>query len=486
MGISMQPWEDDPLIKAIIRQESGGDPNAVSPKGARGLMQIMPATARDPGFGVPDVFTLARQMGFNVPDQSDATVNALLSDPKINEAFGRAYFGAMKQRFPDDQAKQLAAYNAGPGAVEKHGGVPPFAETQNYVKSILGRDADRGDTPMEQMPMMPQQGAAPQPADRVGFDWGNQFGKAHEIFSAMAQGRGARTEQFDAVNENRRTSNRTMDFLEKTGFGDLAKAVSSGAMAPREAMALVYQQREDGRTALQKNYEYLVSQGMSPQEALGALRSGTSVNINSGSEVGTIPQGYELFTDPATGARSMRKIEGGPADEAAAKDAGKAQSAASELLAVMDGLEADPQLGNALGFGSWLPDVPGYNTSPRARMDQLTGKAFLQAFESLKGGGQITQIEGEKATAAMARLKAAQSEPEYREALKDFRGSVYRMAEMSGVQLPDPAQPDGGQASEPDEASTFARENNLTAGQKFRDPESGAVYLWDGSKAVRQ
>lgn len=102
---------DPTLLAAVARQESGFDPRAVSPAGAQGLMQLMPATAR--GLGVRDSFD---------PAQAVDGAARLLRD--LTARFDRV-----------DLA--LAAYNAGPGAVLRHDGVPPYAETQNYVRRVM-------------------------------------------------------------------------------------------------------------------------------------------------------------------------------------------------------------------------------------------------------------------------------------------------------------------------------------------------------------
>ena len=103
---------DADLLAAVVRAESGNHPNAVSRTGARGLMQLMPGTARQ--LGVKDSFA---------PDQ--------------NIDGGTAYLDQLLTRYHDNIAFALAAYNAGPGAVDKHHGVPPYRETRAYVARII-------------------------------------------------------------------------------------------------------------------------------------------------------------------------------------------------------------------------------------------------------------------------------------------------------------------------------------------------------------
>jgi soluble lytic murein transglycosylase-like protein len=102
------------LIRAVIIQESGGDPKAVSHKGAKGLMQLTDPTARE--LGVTDPF-----------------------DPVQNIFGGTRFLAKMLKTFKGNIELALASYNAGPGAVETYGGVPPYKETQNYVKGVLGK-----------------------------------------------------------------------------------------------------------------------------------------------------------------------------------------------------------------------------------------------------------------------------------------------------------------------------------------------------------
>lgn len=107
-----QKFNIDPyLIKSIIQVESSFNPSAQSSKGAQGLMQLMPATARE--VGCNDSF-----------------------DPLQNIMGGTRYLSMMLSRFGEDLDLALAAYNAGPGNVERHNGIPPFRETQNYVRRV--------------------------------------------------------------------------------------------------------------------------------------------------------------------------------------------------------------------------------------------------------------------------------------------------------------------------------------------------------------
>jgi len=111
------------VLAALQQQESGGNPNALSPKGAAGSYQIMPDTARKPGFGV-------------TPLRGWDGVDPRTAPPEEQKRFANDYLAAMARENGGDRNKALAAYNAGPGAVEQYGGIPPYAETQNYVKSI--------------------------------------------------------------------------------------------------------------------------------------------------------------------------------------------------------------------------------------------------------------------------------------------------------------------------------------------------------------
>jgi soluble lytic murein transglycosylase-like protein len=99
------------FVHSVVAAESAYQPNAVSPKGAIGLMQLMPATAKAYG--------------------------ADPNDPAQNVEAGAAYLRELLIKYNGDPQRALAAYNAGPGAVDKYNGVPPYAETQTYIERVL-------------------------------------------------------------------------------------------------------------------------------------------------------------------------------------------------------------------------------------------------------------------------------------------------------------------------------------------------------------
>jgi soluble lytic murein transglycosylase-like protein len=136
---------DPGLVLAVVGVESGFRPEAISPKGAQGLMQLMPGTSRELGVADP-------------------------LDPEQNLDGGVRHLGALLTLYDGDLTRALAAYNAGQGAVARHDGVPPYRETQAYVKKVLARyrPAKAKATKKATKKAPAREGAAAPAADRKG------------------------------------------------------------------------------------------------------------------------------------------------------------------------------------------------------------------------------------------------------------------------------------------------------------------------------
>ncbi|HTU83142.1 MAG TPA: lytic transglycosylase domain-containing protein [Candidatus Acidoferrales bacterium] len=111
-GASQSSGVPQGLVRAVLMAESAGDPSAVSTAGAQGLMQLMPGTSASCGIANP-------------------------FDPTENVQCGAGYLRSLLDRYHGNITLAVAAYNAGPGAVDRYGGVPPYAETQAYVARVL-------------------------------------------------------------------------------------------------------------------------------------------------------------------------------------------------------------------------------------------------------------------------------------------------------------------------------------------------------------
>ena len=191
---------------------------------------------------------------------------------------------------------------------------------------------------------------------------------------------------------------------------------------------------EKGTTAIQE-YNYAVGQGFEGdlndyilgQKTAGAPKTEVSYNGSSGAPA-KAPNGMTNVTDIATGIVTQVPIKGGVVDIAAQKQVTNANNA----LATIESALNHPGLNASVGsidskFVSLAPDAVAFE----AYHDQIKGKAFLAAFESLKGGGQITEVEGLKAEQATARLNLAQDEEDYKQALEDLKNVIYDVLERN-------------------------------------------------------
>jgi len=165
---------------------------------------------------------------------------------------------------------------------------------------------------------------------------------------------------------------------------------------------------------------------------------GTTVNVGGegAPTIGTIPPGYQAIQDPQTGEYSYKPIRGGPvAAEAQVADVDKQTQVATamdSLQLINSVLESDSLEGVTGMIQGRMPAMTQSGTDLVTRIEQLQGQAFLQAFESLKGGGAITEREGQAATNAIARLNRAQSAEAFREGLRDLQQIYQRAVERAG------------------------------------------------------
>lgn len=138
------------LTDAVQRRESSSDPlyadapsksrkELINKSGARGIMQVKPITAMKPGYGVSTIFDIARDMGFAVEKEDEATAKRLLDMPDVNRAFGARYLQAMIDRFGDVETA-LLAYNQGPGYANRMEGVSTKdklnTEGRDYITQV--------------------------------------------------------------------------------------------------------------------------------------------------------------------------------------------------------------------------------------------------------------------------------------------------------------------------------------------------------------
>lgn len=144
-----------------------------------------------------------------------------------------------------------------------------------------------------------------------------------------------------------------------------------------------------------------------------------------------VPEGVRVDL----GLKSAESAYGREIGESQAKaqvDLPKAKLASSRLTRMIDDVASDPYLDKMTGLNGWLPNVSSSANRVQSRLDQIGGATFLQAFEALKGGGAITEIEGSKATDSLNRLRnTKQGTPEYRAALAEFRQDVVDLAQLS-------------------------------------------------------
>ena len=293
---------------------------------------------------------------------------------------------------------------------------------------------------------------------------GNQ-GNAANLGNAFAMG-GQGLQAQKAGMQEQADKNKTLQFLQQNA-PEIADAVANG-MPIQEGWKVYTQQRfaqqsgtpkvygspvwgtENGKDAIGAydetgTFRVLDTGGFQPSRGVTMQNTGTAfvpTSRNTGAQAGP-----ELPIDNTSPARDAKigAIQGETQANAAAELPG-ASLLVQKLESQINDIKADPNLGNVLGpVDSVTPNIRSGSISAQAKIDQIRGDAFLQARQMLKGGGAITDYEGDKAEAAYARMNQAQSEEDFKAALDDFLYFVKAGEAKLRAQAGGAAQPGGGE-----------------------------------------
>ena len=445
---------DPALYRSLIMAESSGNANAVSPKGAMGYAQLMPATAAELGVDP--------------------------SDPAQNLKGGAMYLRQMLERFKDPKLA-LAAYNAGPSNVEKYNGIPPFAETQNYVSKVLGGNKMEN-TPTQQVyddPMgslskgqrlMLAFGALKDAGMALqGGQEGTSFARTMQaVNDQQDQARKARAAQSE-IDRRNQASQFLTGLITPNGYSQSATptdgqqptvVASDGSPAPitpsdsiaqleaKKRAALAYAAQNPEFAAMLPAFVAQIDDQINKSQMSGATETITNLDMKTPFELDALRSKYvEQTLSPSKEVRDFANTMLGQIKETRpiAVLNENAREAGVNQIATIDMLISDPDLKIILGaegaFNNFMQkkDLGFFN--PRAAdlysiVNKFKGEAFVTAYQGLKGGGPITDIEGKSATAAQNRVNEATDLPSYLRALEEVRTVVAKRIEKLGGQVP--------------------------------------------------
>ena len=409
---------DPDLFVRQIQAESAFRPDAVSSAGAIGLGQLMPATAKELGV--------------------DPT------DPVQNLEGAARYMKQQLDRF-GDPALALAAYNAGPSRVAKANGVPNITETQNYVAKILG---GKGGAAMAQEPQKQPQGLlggllggqgiggalglSDDFRDRLAM--GIMAGSDPRQFAPLIQQRAASMQERKAEQKLQGQINKTEKFLRDKGRNDLADAMLTGAIDPSSAISAAVKPAANTAFEAKFNIYKKAMPEATDQEVLAAMEGGPDtpaaireleIRAERAGLVAGTPEYKKFFETSGLAQEAAAKATGKAGGEAAVQAAG-AKKDVDFAIQLVDDLLNDPALDKVVGpLEGALPNVSSGAVRVQAKIDRLSGQAFIAARQMLKGGGQITDFESRRAEAAYSLLMNTRlSDEDYRAALMEFKDAV--------------------------------------------------------------
>lgn len=439
---------------SLLGAESSWNPNALSPKGAIGLGQLMPATAKELGVDPYD------------PEQN---------------IYGSAKYLAQQFKRFGDPALAVAAYNAGPSAVAKYGGIPPYEETQNYVARVMGTQMADQVTPQQ---MAPQQAAGYQQfgPENLSRSQRTMLGFA-ALRDAAAALRGNQTSFFsDAYSglEQRHRYGQELAFRqaqEQRLIDERAAAARQNAtqaqLRAAEALAQVRQQLQwsPNDPTLLALEQSLMAQALGPSGMMPAAAAPAGASAGMVPAAGAEPAAPPVSLPAAvTAANDPSKLDDAQLSAAMATLSTSNDPKAVEALKVLRGeaatraaaqeksgpdienyrsaqtliteISSNPALSGVLGRFEGGIEAGVYFSEKEnallAQIEQIRGKAFLDAFEKLKGGGPITDTEGRAATNAVTRIQNRFTDvAEYKKALEELR-QVFANAEARATGKPVP------------------------------------------------
>jgi len=336
-------------------------------------------------------------------------------------------------------------------------GIPRMDKRLGYAAELAGMDpsaftvskSSKGGRPMGLLDMgqMPEedQGGIVRLLTGESKPWASRMNDIGAVLLALSGSPAAQPllNQIEKRKDRKAQSakdNKTLAWLASQGREDLVAAVQGGLPAADALRIAMTPQQGPEPTALMQNVDWLTSQGIPMEKALEMVRGGVSVNLPGQPTIGTIPPGYQAIQDPQTGAYRYEPIPGGPVvSEIAAVEGQKVASAATaeDSIRLIDSIISDPALPGITGMlQGRLPPFTQAGTDLSVKLDQVKGQAFLEAFESLKGGGAITDREGQAATDARARLNRAQSTEAIQQSLLELKELFERgrRRALAGVQ----------------------------------------------------
>jgi soluble lytic murein transglycosylase-like protein len=424
------------ILAAKLQQESNFRPDARGTSGEVGISQIMPSTGAKPGYGLPPI------------SMQDA------ADPAKAVPWGAQYLAARAKALgvndwndPAQAAKGLAAYNGSGPAADGYGrqvarlagvgGASQGAQSpQIAANSPPNAPAQGGaaDTPIPGMPGFTLGTLTTRVMEGLGSENPRIRAQAEKYVPLLTHLRQQQElnlkdqrANLGQIPQGMRYNPQTQQFEEVGGARPTSTGFQPVTGYDKDGVFVVM--FPDGRGGL--------TQARMPE---GVSVAPKTREINTGTEMLTVDQGGNVVARrPIDIAGRERQGVVGKKEGTEIAGAESAYSIATQTLQNIDGVLKHPSIGMGTGMTSALNAIPGtsgYDFS--LRVDQLKGQAFLQAFNTLKGAGAISEIEGTKATAAIARLNTRLSTADFKAAVQELRDIVAQAQERAKAKMPEP------------------------------------------------